>query len=220
MCLLRGYGIIISKYMQEINTIFYVIVLIMSVVVHEVSHGYAAYFLGDQTAKMQGRLTLNPIKHLDLWGSVLIPLIFVLSQTGFIFGWAKPVPFNPANLRDKKWGTLIVAAAGVAANLCIAIIFGLLIRFSYAYGVANESFLFIASTIVLVNIVLAIFNLVPIPPLDGSKIFFSLLPARFRHIEIFMERYALVLLLVFVFVLWRYVAPIVYLLFSLFTGMQ
>jgi len=205
--------------MSQINTIFYVLVLIMSVVVHEVSHGYAAYFLGDQTARLQGRLTLNPIKHLDLWGSVLIPIIFILSQLGLIFGWAKPVPFNSNNLRDKKWGVLMVASAGVVANFLIAIIFGLLIQVSYSYGFATESFLFISSTIVLVNIALAVFNLIPIPPLDGSKILFSLLPPRLRYIEDFMEKYALVFIFIFIFILWKFVSPIIYFLFSLFTGL-
>lgn len=205
--------------MSQINTIFYLIVLIMSVVIHEVSHGYAAYFLGDQTARLQGRLTLNPIKHLDLWGSLIVPLIFFISHTGFMFGWAKPVPFNPNNLRDKKWGVLIVASAGVIANFVIAIIFGVLMRTAHIYGFDSQSFLDITKNIVWLNIVLAVFNLIPIPPLDGSKILFSLLPPRLRYIEYFMEKYALVFIFVLVFLLWQYVSPIIYNLFSLFTGL-
>ena len=114
--------------MQAIDGIFYVIVLIMSVVVHEFAHGYSAYLLGDNTARMQGRLTLNPLKHLDPFGSVILPLLLILSQAGFVIGWARPVPYNPANLRNGKMGNLIVAISGIVANLIIAVIFGLLMR--------------------------------------------------------------------------------------------
>ncbi len=206
--------------MSQTNTIFYVIVLIMSVVIHEVSHGYAAYYFGDQTAKMQGRLTLNPLKHLDPLGSLIIPLAFILFHTGFVFGWAKPVPFNPNNLRDKKWGVVVVAVAGVFANLCIALVFGLLMRLGLTYGFATAPFLEITSIVVLVNLVLMVFNLIPVPPLDGSKILFALLPPRLRYIEVFLERYALVFLIIFVLFLWQYISPIILFLFSLFTGMH
>src|SRR3989338_1528199 len=120
--------------MQEIFTI---IILIMSVVIHEVSHGYAALFFGDQTAKFEGRLTLNPIKHLDPIGSVLIPLLLIISHAGFIFGWARPVPYNPNNLRNKKNGTIAVASAGILANLFIALIFGILIRIVSSLGIGS-----------------------------------------------------------------------------------
>jgi len=158
--------------MQAIDGIFYVIVLIMSVVVHEFSHGYTAYLLGDNTARDSGRLTLNPIKHLDLFGSVVLPLLLVLSNAGFVIGWAKPVPYNPNNLRNVRKGTMLVSVAGVLANLLIAIIFGLLIRFSpFLISVSLIGpFLKIASIIVILNLVLVLFNLIPIPPLDGSKI--------------------------------------------------
>src|SRR3989338_7309754 len=100
--------------------VFELIVLILSVIIHEVSHGLAAHSLGDPTAKNQGRLSLNPIRHVDLWGSILIPLVLVIVKAGFIIGWAKPVPFNPANLRYQRWGPALVAAAGPASNLLIA----------------------------------------------------------------------------------------------------
>ena len=164
--------------MQAIDGIFYIVVLIMSVVVHEVAHGYTAYLLGDNTARNSGRLTLNPIKHLDPFGSVILPLLLVLMQAGFVIGWAKPVPYNPANLRDEKKGTFFVSIAGILANLILAIVFGILIRFAPLFiGVAFlGAFYKIASIIVLLNLVLALFNLIPIPPLDGSKVLFSFLP--------------------------------------------
>src|SRR3989344_5802398 len=151
---------------MNLDFVFSIAILIMSVVIHEVSHGYAAYFQGDKTAEYQGRLTLNPLMHLDIWGSLLVPIISY-SLGGFIIGWAKPVPYNPYNLRNQRWGEAIVAVAGPASNIVMATIFGLLIRFT---GVAlPESFIQIAATAVFINILLAIFNLVPVPPLDGSK---------------------------------------------------
>lgn len=208
--------------MQAVDGIFYVVVLIMSVVVHEVAHGYTAYLLGDNTARASGRLTLNPIKHLDPFGSVILPLLLVLMNAGFVIGWAKPVPYNPANLRDEKKGTLLVAIAGIVANLILAVIFGLLIRFApFLIGDAFlGSFYKIASIIVLLNLVLVLFNLIPIPPLDGSKILFSYLPSKYRHIENFLEKWGMFLLLFFILVLWSKVAPLVFVVFHLITGVS
>lgn len=207
--------------MQDIDFIFGIAVLIMSVVVHEVSHGQAALFLGDPTAKYSGRLTLNPIKHIDLFGSVILPLLLFLSRTGFIIGWAKPVPYNPYNLRNQKWGPGIVALAGPAANIILAVIFGLFIRFAYALPLyMASSFLKISLTIVSINLVLAVFNLVPIPPLDGSKILFSALPYKFRNIEIFLEQYGFIILIFFILFLFSFLSPIIGFLFKLITGLN
>ena len=156
----------------------------MSVVVHEVAHGYTAYLLGDNTAKDSGRLTLNPLKHLDPFGSVILPLLLVFMNAGFVIGWARPVPYNPANLRDEKKGTFLVAIAGILMNILLAVFFGLLIRVAPSIlGIPLDNpFYKIASIIVILNLVLALFNLIPIPPLDGSKILFSFLPVKYRHI--------------------------------------
>lgn len=155
------------------DIIFLIAILVMSVVIHEVSHGFAANWLGDPTAKLQGRLTLNPISHIDPMGSVILPTILVLSGSPFLFGWAKPVPYNPYNLRrGGRWAEAIVAAAGPAANLVIALVFGLLIRFSILPADITN----LAVSIVFLNILLAVFNLIPIPPLDGSKVFAQFLP--------------------------------------------
>jgi len=212
-----------------IDGIFYVIVLIMSVVVHEFSHGYTAYLLGDNTARLSGRLTLNPIKHLDLFGSIILPLLLVLSNAGFVIGWAKPVPYNPNNLKSGRKGTLLVAAAGIISNLIIAISFGLLIRFApplLGIPLYNPNpllihpFYKITSIIVIMNLVLALFNLIPIPPLDGSKILFSFIPPQYRHIENFLEKWGMFILLFFIIFLWSSVAPIIYIAFSLLTGIS
>jgi len=204
--------------MDATNAIFYIAILIMSVVIHEVSHGFMAEYFGDKTARFAGRLTLNPIKHLDLFGSILLPAILVISHSPFLIGWAKPVPYNPNNLRDRKWGTIAVASAGVVANFCIAIFFGLILRFTQNMNVP-AGFPFIISSIVLVNLSLGIFNLVPIPPLDGSKIFFNLLPSSFNEIISFLEKYSLILVLVFVVFLSSYLVPILVFLYHLITGL-
>jgi Zn-dependent protease len=203
--------------MESLEFIFAIAILIMSVVAHEVMHGYVAYLLGDPTAKLSGRLTLNPIRHLDVMGSFIVP-IMTYALGGVIFGWAKPVPYNPYNLRKGKWGPAIVAAAGPATNYSIAIIIGLLLRFSPALGIASPAFVQITSLIVLVNIVLGTFNLVPIPPLDGSKVLFALLPYRLDYIRHFIERYWLVGIGIFILFLWQFLFPIITLLFSLITG--
>lgn len=192
----------------------------MSVVIHEVSHGFMAERFGDKTARMAGRLTLNPLNHLDLFGSILLPALLYITS-GFVFGWAKPVPYNPDNLSNKRWGTMWVALAGVLANLLVALFFGLIIRFAPMLGVELPgSFYFITSSIVLVNLALMIFNLVPIPPLDGSKVLFSLLPGSFYRVTSFIEQYSLPLLLVFILFFSDILYPVLSLLFRLLTGLS
>jgi len=210
---------------QFIAGIFYIVVLIMSVVIHEFAHGYSAYLLGDNTARLSGRLTLNPIKHLDPFGSVILPLLLILMRTGFIIGWARPVPYNPNNLRKGRIGNFIVAVSGIVANLAIAIIFGLLIRFAPMLGIpiynplSVHPFYQITSIIVEMNLVLALFNIIPIPPLDGSKILFSFIPAKFRQIENFLEQWGIFLLLFFIIFIWSSVSPIIFIAFSFLTGL-
>jgi Zn-dependent protease len=192
--------------MDIIQIVFIIIILIMSVVIHEISHGYAAYIQGDPTAKLQGRLTLNPLKHLDLMGSFIVPLLTYF-LTGIPLGWAKPVPYNPYNLKNRRWGEAIVALAGPASNLLIAVIFGLVVRFGL--NTFDVAFLQLTSIVVYINIGLAIFNLIPIPPLDGSKILFSLIPFRFQGFRAQYERYSLIILVIFIFFLSQYLVPVV-----------
>lgn len=190
----------------------------MSIVIHEVSHGFMAEYFGDNTARNAGRLTLNPIPHLDMFGSILLPAILMLTHAPFMFGWAKPVPYNPNNLSNRKWGTISVAAAGVLANLLIAVIFGIIIRLSAGKGL-SPAFYFITSAIVIVNLALAIFNLVPIPPLDGSKILFYLFPESISSKIFYYEQYSLILLLVFIVFFSDYLYPILSFAFHLITGL-
>ena len=151
------------------------VVLILSIIVHEVAHGYAADSLGDPTARLAGRLTLNPIPHIDVMGSIILPALLVFTQSPILFGWAKPVPYNPYNLRNKRWGEALVGVAGSATNILLALIFGLLVRFGASLGFDSVA-LSLAATISFVNLFLGLFNLIPIPPLDGFTTLRALLP--------------------------------------------
>ena len=158
--------------MQLIDAVFLVAIIMFSAVIHELMHGVAANKLGDPTARLMGRLTLNPIVHLDAFGSVLLPIVLALTQSPVLFGWAKPVPYNPYNLRPGRFSEAIVAGAGPASNLAIALLGGLVIRL----GVLPAGQSDIVFLIVLVNIMLFLFNLIPVPPLDGSKVLSATLP--------------------------------------------
>lgn len=195
---------------------FHILILIMSVVIHEVAHGYAALALGDQTAKYQGRLTLNPLKHLEPFGSVILPTLSYM-MGGFVIGWAKPVPYNPYNLKPGRWSEAQVALAGPVANLFLASTFGLLLRVGGEY--VTPAFVSVSAVIILINITLAVFNLVPIPPLDGSKLLFAFFPEKFSQIRAFFEQYGFVLLIIFIFFLWQLLLPIISFLFGLVSGL-
>ena len=153
------------------------IILILSIILHEVAHGYAANALGDPTARLAGRLTLNPLPHIDPLGSVILPALLVLTNAPILFGWAKPVPYNPYNLRQQRWGEALVALAGSATNLGIACLFALIVRYG-AVGGFDATMLLVAQSIVFVNLFLGLFNLIPFPPLDGFTALRSLLPWR------------------------------------------
>lgn len=225
--------------------LFTIAVLLMSVIFHEYAHGWVAYKLGDSTAKDAGRLTLNPLAHLDPVGSILLPLLLVYLKTSFIIGWAKPVPYNPRNLRDQKFGDFKVALAGPGANFILALIFGSVARFTalpvllkqrlvFGYLQGNYDFLsremqdslvvsifVVAIIFCFINLILMIFNLIPVPPLDGSKVLMTFLPPdwqlRMRQIEAFG---LLIILSLLMLGLFRYILLIVLLLFSLIVGVE
>ncbi|MEK7101667.1 MAG: site-2 protease family protein [Patescibacteria group bacterium] len=151
------------------------VVLILSIIVHEVAHGYAANSLGDPTARLAGRLTLNPLPHIDLMGSVIIPALLTFTGSPIMFGWAKPVPYNPYNLKNQRFGETFVAVAGSATNILLAIIFGLIVRFGPTLGF-DATALYLAATIAFINLFLGLFNLIPFPPLDGFTVLRTVLP--------------------------------------------
>ncbi|HET8581391.1 MAG TPA: site-2 protease family protein [Candidatus Paceibacterota bacterium] len=156
------------------------LILIFSIILHEIAHGAMANWLGDPTARLQGRLTLNPIPHIDPFGSVILPALLVFSHSGFLFGWAKPVPYNPYNLRrGGRFAEGLVALAGPATNLLLALIAAATVRVLAAFGAAPDT-LSLAFYALVINVMLAIFNCIPIPPLDGSKILDIFLPAPLR----------------------------------------
>lgn len=189
--------------------LFLYIIIIFSAIFHEFFHAWMAYQLGDPTAKYAGRLTLNPLKHMDMMGTVIIPLFLLFFAGGFI-GWAKPVPYNPHNLRDQKWGSTKVAFAGPGSNFLIALIFALIFRFLPISG----AFYIAVSWIIYINIFLALFNLMPIPPLDGSKLIMDLFPQRSRQflqmgfIGIFLALFVAILIL----------QPIAQFIYKIFVG--
>jgi len=189
--------------------LFLYIIIIFSAVFHEFFHGWMAYQLGDPTAKYAGRLTLNPLKHIDPMGTVIIPL-FLLFFTGAFIGWAKPVPYNPYNLKDQKWGSTKVAFAGPGANFLIALILALVLRFAPIV----DSLYIAVSWIIYVNIFLGLFNLIPVPPLDGSKLIMDLFP---RQSQKFMQLgFMGIFLALFVAIL--IIPPIAQFIFKVFVG--
>lgn len=176
--------------------------LFMCVILHEVAHGYVAWKLGDPTAKAAGRLTLNPIKHLDPVGSIILPLgLLLLRRLGgfpIVFGWAKPVPVNPYYFRDTWGGILYVSLAGPATNIAMAVLTAGIGRGLLLLGVTNAYVLAFLALVVLLSLVLALFNLVPVPPLDGSKVLASFLPLRWRTTLLRWEQYGLAVIVALV----------------------
>ena len=185
--------------MDLISIVVLIAVLIFSIMIHEIAHGLAALWQGDWTAQQAGRLTLNPLKHLDPWGSFIIPFFLIIANAGIVFGWAKPVPYNPYNLRDQKYGPALVGAAGPLSNLLLALFAGVLMRLFLVTGISSSAFIFIVLALfVRINILLMIFNLLPIPPLDGSKLLFTFLPIS-EHTKQLLEQYGFVFLLLFLY---------------------
>lgn len=200
--------------MDFLPLLFFFIIIIPSAIIHEYAHGWMADQLGDPTARYAGRLTMNPRAHIDKWGTILMPLfLFFLTAGRFLFAYAKPVPFNPYNLKNQKWGPVWVALAGPCSNLLLAFVFGLLVRY-----LPLSNLTIFLSIIVYANVLLAIFNLVPIPPLDGSKLLYALLPDSQYQLKIALERYGFVILLAFIFFGFQFITPIIVFFYHLCTG--
>ena len=204
--------------MTDIQTLLiWVIPVLFAITVHETAHGWVASKLGDHTARMMGRLTLNPIKHIDPVGTILVPALLYLSSAGFLFGWAKPVPINFSALRSPKKDMLWVALAGPGVNLLMAI--GWLIIVAIANTLNIPFLVLMGGAGIFVNLLLAIFNLLPIPPLDGGRVISSLLPGKLSYQYDQLEPYGLFILvgLLFLGVFQNIIWPIVY---SLLVGLS
>lgn len=173
--------------------IIVLIIVVCSVILHELAHGLVAYLLGDNTAKEAGRLTLNPIKHIDPYMSILVPVVLYILKAP-VFGGAKPVPINPQNLKWKEWGMALVAIAGPLTNLILAFISFVIGHFTgWLYGTGGEVVAFIFTELVFVNLGFMIFNIIPIPPLDGSRVLYAIAPDGFRLIFQNIERYGIII---------------------------
>lgn len=216
--------------------VFYIMILGYTIIIHEISHGMAAYLQGDLTAKYAGRLSLNPLKHIDPWGTIIVPILMVL-LTSFAFGWAKPVPYNPYNLKNQRWGSLLVALAGPASNLIIALVFAIaasLINIPEALKidiisnfsnwkeishVISNSFgaIFYEIFIIIIywNTILAFFNLIPIPPLDGSKILFGLVRVKPQTVAM-LEQFGFTFLLIFMILFYKPIGIVIFSGLSIF----
>ena len=199
-----------------------IVVLLFSVIVHEVAHGFVAYKRGDRTAKLLGRLTLNPVSHIDIFGSIILPAILMLTGAP-VFGWAKPVPVNMYNLKNPKTDMIFVSLAGITANFLFAICAGILmfiIRTFFANVDIMVSMYLILQYVVVINIVLFIFNLIPIPPLDGSRVVLFLLPRELAQKYAQIEKYGfwIILILLMTNILWKIIGPIANFLIKLLSG--
>ncbi len=206
--------------MDFLSLIFYFIIIIPSAIIHEYAHGWMAWMLGDPTAKYAGRLSLDPRVHIDKWGTILLPIfLYFISGGSFVFAYAKPVPYNPYNLKNQKWGPAMVGLAGPMANIVTALVFSIFIRVA---GIPSSSFIFsiisFFTLIVYANVVLAIFNLMPIPPLDGSKILYAILPDSAYKVREFLERYSIFLLFFFIFFAFEIIRPVIEVVFRVMIG--
>lgn len=179
---------------------FSIVILLFSVIVHEVMHGLVAEKFGDQTAKRAGRLTLNPIPHIDLFGTILLPGLLILSGSPILFGWAKPVPVNPLNFSNLKRGELLVSAAGILANFALSLAATAVFHLVNFFPATPLLLLSLLRFTVLINLVLGVFNLLPIPPLDGSKILLSQLPLKYAREFLKLEPFGFIILLILLLV--------------------
>lgn len=200
--------------MASAQLLFFILVIIPSAILHEYAHGLMAERLGDPTPRLAGRLTMNPAAHIDLWGTIILPFsLFFLTNGSFLFAYAKPMPYNPLALRAQRWGSALVGAAGPAANLLVAFVLGAVVRLA-----PDTLFAAYLTIIVYANVLLAVFNLVPIPPLDGSKVLFTFLPTHWYAAKVWLERYGIMLLLIFLFTLSRWLVPIIWSIVNLAVG--
>src|SRR5262245_43976555 len=182
------------------NILMLAIPVIVAITFHEAAHGYVALHFGDSTAKDEGRVTLNPIKHIDPFGTILLPALLYFTA-GFLFGYAKPVPVKFGNLRNPRWHMIWVAIAGPAMNITLAVVSAILLRIALTQGQTVESpFVQVLMSSIQLNAILAVFNMLPVPPLDGSKVVAPFLPIELARPYLALERFGMIILLLLIFV--------------------
>jgi len=202
----------------------YVIPTLLAIILHEVSHGWVADRLGDSTARYSGRLTLNPLAHIDLFGTVILPLILLITPGNFIFGYAKPVPINPYNLRNPRRDMIWVSLSGILTNLALAAVSAMLFRFVASASPGSWSLIAIPLAMmlrvsVMINIILAVFNAIPIPPLDGGRVLAHLLPPEQAAVFSKLEPYGFIIILLLFFTgVIDFIWPIIRFFMALFLG--
>jgi len=180
----------------------WIIPVLISITMHEAAHGYVANLLGDDTAKKLGRVTLNPFKHIDRFGTIILPLILIVIKSPFIFGWAKPVPVKFYRLQNPLRDMVFVAIAGPVTNIILALVTGSILSAMYNFGLINNTwFVHTLTNFLLINIILAVFNMIPIPPLDGGRVVVGLLPKYFSYQFAKLERYGLFIIITAIFIL-------------------
>jgi Zn-dependent protease len=199
--------------------------LIFAITLHEVAHGYVASLFGDYTAKLSGRLTLNPIKHIDPLGTIVVPFLMLL-VSNFVFGWAKPVPVDPRNMRNPRWDMAVVALAGPLSNILMAIFWGLIARLGLMASQGGNEWLgvpliYMGGAGIMINVFLAVLNLIPIPPLDGGRVLSAFLPRRAAYHLSMIEPFGFFILIILMFtgILSSIMTPFVYLIINLISGL-
>ncbi len=183
----------------------YIFIVIVALTVHEFCHAWAGHMLGDVTAKHEGRLTLNPMAHIDPFSTLLLPVALILLGSPVVFGAAKPVPFNPYAVRYGKWGVALVAIAGPFSNFFMALIVGLYIRI-FTLPTAAEQFLI---QFMLINLAFFVFNMIPVPPLDGSRVLYAIVPSSMQDVMDHVERYGVYVVLAVLLVFYRFLSPVI-----------
>jgi Zn-dependent protease len=210
-----------ASFMQKIS--IYAIPTLLAIILHEVAHGWVADRLGDSTARYSGRLTLNPAAHIDFFGTILLPVVLLISG-GFVFGYAKPVPINPYNLRNPRKDMIWISLAGILTNLAVAVVSAMAFRilasgFLGSWGLIMRPLMMMLMVSVRINIILAFFNAIPIPPLDGSRVLVNLLPAEKSIVFSKLEPYGfLIILLLFFTGIINFIWPIIRFFMILFLG--
>lgn len=203
--------------------ILWVLPVLLAIIVHEVAHGWVACYFGDKTAKFAGRLTLNPIKHVDIVGTIIVPVLLFVMQTGFLFGWAKPVPVDPRNFKKPIAHMAIVALAGPFSNVVMAFGWACLMKvimvLNPVVSLTNTALMYMAYIGIFINLILAALNIIPIPPLDGSRILAALIPKRWVYYLGLIEPYGFFILIALLMtnILWFVLDPIISISFHIIT---